>query len=450
MTDLFEDILVANGPQTVPNNRDAEESVLGSVLIASEQFREIAGIINQNDFYVHRHRWIFAALASVDKRGDPIDHLTVCNELEKSGQLAEAGGAAYLTHLMSSVPNLFNAVSYAEIVKECSIRRSMLDAANKTAKIAYAENKPIDQCLSEMSKEVRLVYDNSDVGNGFVDMRQAFDKQYDRMDAVARGEIVRVPTGWIDLNNILNGGFANHQFIIVAGRPGTGKTSFMHNVAADVAKNKIIDGCIPIFSLEMDDAEVTDRLIAQEGINLQHIATGRLEESEYSTYTHCMETIPDWPILIDYAVTIEKMRSKLAKIASRQKIALIIVDYIQLMSGNGTNRNLQISEISRNLKLFSREFGAPVLAGSQLSRDIEKRSNKKPMLADLRDSGSLEQDADIVIFLDRPEMYDASPQNMGLANFIVAKHRGGPLGTVQVTYEKQFTRFETVQARKVM
>ncbi len=434
----------------VPHSREAEEAVVGAVFINPEVYYDVAQFLNADDFYIHRHQWIWDSFTSLHEQRIPIDLLTVSNELDKRGQLNEIGGPAYLTALVNQVPSSLNAESYGHIVEGYSIRRKMITAANKIASIAYNEKTTVDDVMDEAEKAVfnvserRLKHDLQPISN-------VLSEYYDRIDTLAKrpDEIVGVPTGFIDLDKMLTG-LQPSDLLIIAGRPGQGKTGFLLSVAKNAGLTH--KKHVAIFSLEMSNEQVVQRLIAQEtGIDSQRLRTGKLQENEWPLFTHSIEVFGDTHIYLDDtpAITPLQLRTKCRRLHLEFGLDLVIVDYLQLMGGDTRtdNRVQEVSYISRNLKVLARELNVPVLAAAQLSRAVEQRSDKRPVLSDLRESGSLEQDADIVMFIYRPDQYEKDTVKQNVAEIIIAKHRNGPVGSVELVFRSSLAKFENAATR---
>jgi len=446
--------LVDNAPveefQTQPNSREAEESVLGSVFINPEAYLDVAQFLKPDDFYIVRNRWVWEAFMNLSEKRIPIDNITVCNELQQKDQLAEVGGPAYITFLISQVPTSLNAVSYGHIVEEKSIRRRMLTAANDMAKQAVNQHQSVDTALGEAEKAIFGISQQR-TQKDLTPIKTVLSSVYDRVDQLSKidDDIFGVPTGLIDLDKML-GGLQKSDLIIIAGRPGTGKTGFMLSAAKNAAQKH--KKHVAIFSLEMSNEQLVQRLIAQEtGIDTQRLRTGKLNDDEWPLFIHAIEVLGDTHIFLDDtpAITPMQLRTKCRRIHLEYQLDLVIVDYLQLMSGDGRtdNRVQEVSNISRNLKILARELNVPVLAGAQLSRAVEQRTDKKPVLSDLRESGSLEQDADIVMFIHRPDAADQGSPTHAMAELMIAKHRNGPTGSVEVVFRGNLARFENAATR---
>lgn len=438
--------------QVVPHSRDAEEAVLGSVLINPEAYYDVSQFLQAEDFYIHRHRWIWEAFSSLNEQRIPIDILTVAEQLEQMGHIAEVGGSAYLTGLINNVPTSLHAEAYGHLVEETSIRRRMLNAANDIAKLAYREDTNVEIVMDEAEKSIFGVSERR-LTRDLKPIKVVLSDVYDRIDQLFRraDEMYGVPTGFIDLDRLL-GGLQPSDFIIIAGRPGTGKTAFMLTAAKNAAQ--LYNKHVAIFSLEMSNEQLITRLIAQEtAIDSQRLRMGKLKEDEWSLFSHAIEVLGDAHIHLDDTpgLTPLQLRTKSRRLHLELQLDLIIVDYLQLMSSGSRaeNRVQEVSFISRNLKMLARELNVPVLAAAQLSRAIEQRADKEPQLSDLRESGSLEQDADVVMFINRPELYDKDTLNKNVAHIKVAKHRNGPIGTVELVFMDKIAKFENAATHHV-
>ena len=385
----------APAPQIVPQNREAEEALLGSILINPEAYYDVAQFLDADDFYIHRHRWIWNVFKHLTETRTPIDFLTVTTELEQRGQLAEVGGTAYLTALMSNVPSALHAETYGRIIEETAIRRRMLEAANQIAKLAYDEETGLEAVMDDAEKAVfgisekRLTRDLSPIN-------EVLSEFYDHISDLAErpDEIRGVPTGFMDLDKLLTG-LQPSDLIIIAGRPGMGKTGFALSLAKHAAQAH--KKHVAIFSLEMGNDQLVQRLIAQEtGIDSQRLRTGKLEDDEWELFTHAVEVLSDTRVFLDDTpgITPLQLRTKCRRLHLEYGLDLVIIDYLQLMSGDTRtdNRVQEVSYISRQLKILARELNVPVLAAAQLSRAVEQRADKRPVLSDLRESGCLAGD----------------------------------------------------------
>jgi replicative DNA helicase len=451
MTDYFpQEQSAAPASPSIPHSREAEEAVVGAVLINPEAYYDVAQFLSADDFYIHRHKFIWEAFTRLHEQRIPLDLLTLSEELDRVGQLTDIGGSAYLTSLINQVPSSLNAESYGRIVEGHAIRRKMIDAANKIASLAYNEENIVDTVMDEAEKAVFNVSERR-LKHDLQPISAVLSDYYDRIDDLAKRpeEVVGVPTGFIDLDRILTG-LQPSDLLIIAGRPGQGKTGFLLSVAKNAAmthKKKVA-----IFSLEMSNEQVVQRLIAQEtGIDSQRLRTGKLTEQEWPLFTHAIEVFSDTKIYLDDtpAITPMQLRTKCRRLHMEFGIDLIIVDYLQLMGGDTRNDNRvqEVSYISRNLKILARELNVPVLTAAQLSRAVEQRQDKRPVLSDLRESGSLEQDADIVMFIYRADQYEKDSDKQNVAEIMIAKHRNGPVGSVELIFRSALAKFENAATK---
>jgi replicative DNA helicase len=436
----------------VPHSREAEEAVIGAVLINPEVYFDLAQFLQPEDFYIHRLRYIWESYNRLYETRTPIDFLTVQEELDKVNQLQEIGGPAFLTTLLNQVPTTLHAEAYGRMVEAASLRRKMLSAANQIATLAYDESSAIDTAMGEAEKAIfdvsqrRLTHDVEPI-------RKVASQYYDHIDELAKRneEFTGVPTGFLDLDKMLNG-LNPSDLIIIAGRPGMGKSGFLLSVARNAGL--LHKKRIGIFSLEMSNEQVVQRLIAQDtGIDSHRLSTGKLNADEWPLFTHAIEVYSDTKLFLDDTPAISplQLRTKCRRVHMEFGLDLVMVDYLQLMTSETRNDNRvqEVSYISRSLKVLARELNVPVLAAAQLSRAVEQRQDKRPVLSDLRESGSLEQDADIVMFIYRPDQYEEDEAKKNLAEIIVAKHRNGPVGSVQLFFRSSLAKFENAETRKV-
>ncbi len=433
----------------LPHSREAEEAVIGAVLINPEVYYDLAQFLQPDDFYLHRLRFIWEAYVRLQERRVPIDSLTVTEELEDMGRLEEIGGPAYLTALLNQVPTTLHAEAYGKIVEATAIRRKLLTAANSIATLAYDENEVIDTVMGEAEKAIFNVGERK-MRHDVRPIREVLSDYYDHVDELARrgDEIVGVPTGFTDLDKML-GGLQPSDLLITAGRPGMGKTALMLTIVNNAAL--IHKKRVAVFSLEMSNEQVVQRLIAQQtGIDSQRLRTGKLTDEDWPVFNHAIEVLGDTRIYLDDtpALTPLQLRTKCRRLHMEYGIDLIILDYLQLMSSETRNDNRvqEVSYISRSLKQLARELNVPLMAAAQLSRAVEQRTDKEPQLSDLRESGSLEQDADIVMFIYRDEK---DPAMANVTHLKVAKHRNGPVGQIDLIFRNNLTKFENAATRTV-
>jgi replicative DNA helicase len=428
-----------------PHNLEAEESLLGAMLLSRDAIvAAVEAQLGQDDFYKPAHGHVFEAITALYSQGEPADPVTVAEELRRAGLLEGIGGPATLISLQARTPAIGNATRYARIVEEYALLRRLIAVAGEIAEMGYSVP---DDVLAAIDAAEALVFDVAQrrVTDSMVPIRELLERHLDHIEALyERGQdIIGVPTGYVDLDQQL-AGLQPSNLVIVGGRPGTGKTSFSLGLAAHAA----LDGRHPVlvFSLEMSHLELTQRLLCSEArVDASRMRNGRLLETDWPKISHAVGRLAEAPIHIDDNphLTVMEIRAKARRLKSRQGLGLIVIDYLQLMTGRqkAENRQVEVSEISRGLKILARELEVPVVALSQLSRNLETRSDKRPVLADLRESGSLEQDADVVIFLYRDELYNRDSPDRGTAEVIVAKHRNGPTGMTQLAFLENYTRF---------
>lgn len=449
MEDYFQPEEISSSTvQSQPHNRQAEEAVLGSVLINPESYYDVSQILDADNFYIIRNRWIWEVFTYLHENRIPIDILTLTEELDSRGQLEEIGGQAYLMMLVNQTPSSLNAQAYARIVEETSVRRRMLTAANEMAKLAYQEDKELDSIIDSAEKSVFNLSERR-IRRDMQPIQSVISQYYDRVSTQsASGDEIRgVPTELVDLDKVL-GGLQKSDLLIIAGRPASGKTGFLLTVAKNAAiKHK---KHVAMFSLEMSNEQLVQRMIAQEtSINSQVLRSGKIDDDQWELFTRAVEVLSNTRIFLDDtpAMTPIQMRTKCRRLHLEQQIDLVLVDYIQLMSGDmrTDNRVQEVSYISRNLKTLARELNVPVLAAAQLSRAVEQRSNKTPMLSDLRESGSLEQDADIVMFIHRKEENKNEGSPTELVELKVAKHRNGPTKDIEMIFIKELAMFHNAK-----
>ena len=435
-----------------PYSREAEEAVLGSVLVNPEVYYDVAHFLNGEDFFLHRNRWIWEAFTSLQDQRQPIDILTVSEELERQAKLGDVGGPAYLTALINNVPTSLHAEAYGHLVAETATRRRLLEAANQIARLAYQSDLQIDEVINDSEKAVFGVSERRLI-HQLQPIKQVLSEYYDRIDYLARhkGEAIGVPTGFIDLDRLL-GGLQPSDLLIIAGRPGQGKSGFCLSAAKNASQ--LHKKHVAVFSLEMSNEQLVQRLIAQEtGIDAQRLRLADVNDDEWPLFTQAVSALGDAHIFLDDtpAITPLQLRTKCRRLHMEFGLDLIIIDYLQLMTGDTRmdNRVQEVSYISRNLKVLARELNVPVLAAAQLSRAVEQRADKRPVLSDLRESGSLEQDADIVMFIYRPDQYEEDTLKQNVAEIIVSKHRNGPTGVVSLYFDKKITRFLDATAQNI-
>jgi replicative DNA helicase len=434
-----------------PQNLDAEKSLLGAVLIDEETLADISEHVKPKDFYDKRHATIFSGMTRLYERHKPVDLLTLSDELKKKDELDIVGGSAYLTELTNYVPTAAHAEAYAEMVALKAVRRRLIKASSMISELGYDEDNSTQELLEKAEAELFSVSDQS-LKQDLVAIETILNDSFDRMEELHRnkGALRGVRTGYRDLDN-MTAGLQRSDLIILAARPAMGKTTLVTNLAYNVAT--VAKQAVLFFSLEMSKEQLVDRMLADaSGVDAWNIRTGNLSDEDFSKLSDAMGEMAEAPIFIDDTpgVSVLEMRTKARRIAHEQPIGLIIIDYLQLMQGSGKNdgnRVQEVSEISRGLKLIARELNVPVIALSQLSRSVESRSPQIPQLADLRESGSIEQDADIVMFIYREAYYNPETERENITDLIIAKHRNGPVGKVELYFHPERLRFMSLDKR---
>ena len=433
-------------PERVPpQNIEAEQAVLGAMLIKKEAIAEVQEILQPDDFYREAHRIVYEAMVQLQNNDEAVDLVTLTEQLRKSEQLDKIGGLAFITQLANAVPTAANVVYHAKIVKEKAELRSLINAATAIASAAYEDNTDVENIMDDAEKKI-LAVANRQNGGAFESMKSIVMRTFERINVLyeSKGGLTGISSGFKDLDK-LTAGLQKSDLILVAARPSMGKTAFTLNIASYVGTH---GGKVAFFSLEMSKEQLMQRMLCAEGgIDATKLRTGQLDTPEWNKLVHVADTLSRAPIYIDdtAGITVMELRSKARRLKAEHGLDLIIIDYLQLMQGrpskNGDNRQQEISEISRSVKALARELDVPVIALSQLSSSVESRQIKKPMLSDLRESGSLEQDADIVMFLYREDYYDKDTENKNITDIIVAKHRNGPVDTISLFFQKEYTKF---------
>jgi replicative DNA helicase len=435
-----------------PHNVDAEESVLGSMLLSRDAIAEVLEQLHEDDFYRPAHRTVFRSVLDLYSHGQAVDPVTVAEELRRSGELADVGGAPFLHTLVSSVPTAANAGYYARIIKEAGILRRLIDTGTRIVQLGYETPQDTERAVDVAESWIYQVAQGR-VTEDYQSLREVLTSTLEAIELLHNDnrEITGVPTGFAELDR-LTSGLQPSNLIIVAARPAVGKST----LGLDVARHASVRSSVPtvVFSLEMSKTELVQRLMCAEcSVDMQRLRTGRMEDTDWTRLTRSLGKLADAPLFIDdsAALTMMELRAKCRRLKQRHGLGLVVVDYLQLMqpSKRVESRQQEVSEISRSLKLLAKELEVPVIAISQLSRQTESRSDKKPMLSDLRESGALEQDADMVMFIYREDLYDPESPRKGEADLIVAKHRNGPTDTVTVTFQGQYSRFTPMAARSL-
>jgi replicative DNA helicase len=435
-----------------PQNIEAEVSLLGSILIDDDVITAIADRIDSSDFYDRRHGTIYAAILKLYEQHKPIDLLTLSSALKDSEELESIGGSGYLTELTNAVPTAAHGEHYADIVAEKSMRRKLIKASEDIVKLSFHQNEgTVAEILEEAEKRIFAVSQRT-TKQDLVSIEQILAEGFDRLDELHKnkGKLRGIKTGWKDLDN-KTAGLQRSDLFILAARPAMGKTTFVLNLAQNVAVQE--KQAVLFFSLEMSKDQLVDRMLsAQSGVDAWNIRTGNLSDDDFERLGASMGELSEAPIYIDDTpgITVMEMRTKARREAQKHPLGLIIIDYLQLMSGSRAggefNRVQEVSEISRGLKLIAREMNVPVIALSQLSRSVESRSPQIPQLSDLRESGSIEQDADLVAFLYREDYYNPETDRQHIADLIIAKHRNGPTGRIEFYFHPEKLKFVSLDS----
>lgn len=433
----------------LPHNVEAEEALLGSIFINSEGLYKIIDVITSEDFYNPSNKEIYDAILTLFNEKSPIDLVTTTEILERRGVLENVGGATYLSRIVNSVPTASHIIQYANIVKEKKILRDLIVAAHEISGLGYQEDEKIDITL-DTAEQLLFKVSQKTLKQGFIPLRNMLAETFERIDHLHKnkGELRGVSTGFDDLDFTL-GGLQKSDLVILAARPSMGKTSFALNIALNAAIANSVP--VAIFSLEMSKDQLVDRLISSTSrVDAWKLRTGNLAEDDFPKIGEAMDTLDKAPIFIDDSpnITVMEMRAKARRLKSENGLGLIIVDYLQLMGGSGIeNRVQEISEVTRSLKGLARELDVPVLALSQLSRGVEARPDKRPLLSDLRESGSIEQDADVVMFVYREDYYDRETNKKNIADILVRKHRNGPTGDISLYFIGEQMRFANLEKK---
>jgi len=437
--------------RTLPHNLEAERSVLGAILLHNDAFNQVAEIIDAGDFFRDAHRRIFDKMVKLSERNDAIDLITLKDELGRSGEIDEVGGPAYITALVDGVPRSANVEHYARIIKEKATLRNLIFSANKILANAYSAEEEADAILDQAEHAIFAIADDK-VRDGFVSVRDLAHSSLDTIEKLhAKKELITgVPTGFTDLDEMTSG-LQPSDLIIVAARPSMGKTSLVLNMAQHVGTKT--GKTVGLFSLEMSKEQLFLRMLTAEArIDAHRLRRGFLGEKDWGRLSQAIGTLSETKIFIDDSPSIGtlEMRAKTRRLSAEHGLDLVIIDYIQLMQGRGRfeNRTLELASISRSLKGLAKELSVPIVVLSQLSRAPESRADRRPQLSDLRESGALEQDADVVLFIYREDQYadkNAPPSDaQGVAEIIIGKQRNGPTGVVRLAFIKEFTRFENL------
>ena len=430
--------------RTPPHDIAAEQSVLGAMLLSKDAIADVVELLRGADFYRPAHETIYQTVLELYGRGEPADAVTLSAELHKRGELTRVGGAPYVHTLVAGVPTAANAGYYGEIVRERAILRRLVEAGTRIVQMGYAGEGDVDVIVDRAQAEVFGVSERR-TAEDYVPLSDLLQGTLDEIEAISAhdGSLIGVPTGFTDLDSLTNG-LHPGQLVIVAARPAIGKST----LGLDMARSAAIKNgqTAVIFSLEMGRTEITMRMLSAEArVPLHHMRGGTMTDQDWDRIARAMGSVSNAPLFIDDSpnMTMMEIRAKCRRLKQRNQLRLVVLDYLQLMSSGKRveSRQVEVSEFSRSLKLLAKELDVPVVALSQLNRGPEQRTDKRPMLSDLRESGSLEQDADMVILLHREDAYEKESPRAGEADFIVAKHRNGPTGTVTVAFQGHYSRF---------
>ncbi len=436
MSELFFD-------RTPPQNVEAEQAVLGSVIIERDALTTVSERLSSEDFYRPAHQKIYEAITQLNESGEPVDLVTLTAWLQKKKWLEDVGGVTYIANLASSVPSAANVEYYASLVEEKSLLRRLIRAATQIATSGYAGDEEASELIGDAEKRILEISQRQGKG-AFIPIKDVLMETFERIEFLHnhKGGVTGIPTGYGDLDKMTSG-LQRSDLIILAARPSVGKTAFALNLAQNVAARA--GKTVAIFSLEMAASQLVQRMIcAEANLDANKMRTGMFDDEDWRKLTMAISTLSQAPIYIDdtAGITVTDIRSKCRRLKIEHGLGLIVIDYLQLIHGRGKeNRQQEISEISRTLKMIARELDVPVIALSQLSRAVESRQDKRPMLSDIRESGSIEQDADIVAFLYRDDYYDAESEKKNIVEVIIGKQRNGPTGTVELVFLKNYNKF---------
>ncbi len=435
-----------------PHSTEAEQSLLGGLMLDQRAWDQVADVVSAGDFYRHDHRLIFEAIGALMERDQPPDAVTVSEHLEPQGELAAAGGLGYLAQLVQDTPSAANIRAYAHIVRERAMLRSLIEIGGDIAASAHdSEGRTVEELVDLAEQRVFDIADRGQrSGEGFKPLKEVVSHTIDRLDILSRteGDITGVPTGFTEMDE-KTAGLQRGDLIVIASRPSMGKTSLAINIAENAAIGHQVTTAI--FSMEMSAEQLSFRMIGSIGrVSQTHLRTGNLSDDDWPRVNSAVSMMSSAPIFIDDApaLTPTEVRARCRRLKRRHDLGLVIVDYLQLMQVAGTkeNRATEISEISRSLKALAKEVNVPVIALSQLNRSVEQRTDKRPVMSDLRESGAIEQDADVIFFIYREEVYDKDTPRKGVADIIIGKQRNGPVGEFRLTFMGEFTKFENLVA----
>ncbi len=434
--------------RTLPNNLEAERTVLGAILVDNAAFNSAAEILSREDFYRDAHRRIYEAMAALAERSQPIDLVTLKDELGRQSALEAVGGAAFLAGLVDGVPRITSVEHWSRLIKEKAVLRNLIHAGNRIVQSCYEGE---DEAAALLDRAEKAIFDIAErrIRQGFVDMGEIIKESFRTIDQLSQSKdvVTGLPTGFVDIDEMTSG-LQKGELVIVAGRPAMGKTSFCLNVAQHAAQRA--GETVGLFSLEMSRAQLALRLLCADArIDAHRLRTGKLTEKDWARLAKAYTDLAQARIFIDDSATVTplEMRAKCRRLKAEHGLGLVIVDYLQLVTSGGRveNRQQELSAISRSMKGLAKELDVPVIALSQLSRAPEARPDRRPQLSDLRESAAIEQDADIVMFIFREEEYKPTDENRGIAEIIIGKQRNGPTGNRRLAFIKEFTRFENLE-----
>ncbi len=437
--------------RTPPHNIEAEQAVIGAIFLEPDALPAASELLMPDDFYRASHQRIFEAMLKLSDKGEPVDLVTVTTSLSNEKKLDEVGGVAYLSDLAGSVPTAANILYYSKIVEEKALLRRLIRTATDIVSSGFATEDEVEDVLNEAEKNILEVSGRKNTG-AFKAIKDVLIEVYDNIEQLQHqdADVTGIPTGYRDLDRITSG-FQRNDLIIIAARPSVGKTAFALNIAQNVAINT--DENVAIFSLEMGADQLVSRMLCAEGnIDSQRLRNGNLEAEDWSKLTMAMGSLSNAGVYIDDSpgIRVSEIRSKCRRLKQENGLSMILIDYLQLIQGNANskeNRQQEVSEISRSLKALARELNVPLIALSQLSRGVESRTDKRPMMSDLRESGSIEQDADIVGFLYRDDYYDQESEKQNIIEIIISKQRNGPVGNVELAFVKEYNKFVDLDHR---
>ena len=432
--------------RSLPSSVDAERSVLGSVLLDNRLCNQAMEVLRPDDFYLDSHRKIYEKMIALSEQGRPIDPITLGEELRRVGEFEQVGGGSYVAGLIDTIPRLENIEQYTKIVKDKATLRRMIAASNQIIASCFEQEQDTAQIIDQAEKAIFAIAEDR-MREGFTDVGTIAHKRLEEIEAMAgRAEMITgVPTGFTDLDK-MTAGLQRSDLVVIAARPSMGKTSLALNIAQYAARSGYTVG---IFSLEMSAQQLVSRLLCSEAhIDAHRFRTGYLNREEWARLADGLHRLSESRIFIDDSpgITVLEMRAKSRRLKQEHGLDMLLVDYLQLIQGRGRvdSRTNEVSQISRDLKMLAKELNVPLIALSQLSRAPETRTDHRPQLSDLRESGSIEQDADVVAFIYREEMYGATDENQGVAELIIGKQRNGPTGVVRLAFLREFTRFENL------